>query len=107
MKRTLQLIFLVLVLSLNHAFSQNISNNTKITKSCSKHKGALRGTLGTYANPPRLEDGRIDQKRLIAELKDIHANTYNWLIRTNNDDLKTFILFLPLAREAKFVISIS
>lgn len=104
MKRTLQLIFLVLVLSQNHAFSQNISNDTIITKTCSKHKGALSGTLGTYANPPHFENGRIDQKRLIAELKDIHANTYNWLIRTRNDDLESLKLFLPLARKAKLKV---
>lgn len=104
MKKPLQLIILVMVLSQSHAFSQNISNDTKITNPCSKYKEAVRGTLGTYANPPRLTDGRIDQKRLIAELKDIHANTYNWLIRTRNDDLESLKLFLPLARKNKLKI---
>jgi hypothetical protein len=104
MKKPIQLIILVLVFSQSHAFSQNISNNTKVTNSCFKYKEAVRGTLGTYANPPRLEDGRIDQKRLIAELKDIHANTYNWLIRTGNTDLEALKIFLSLARKAKLKV---
>ena len=104
MKKPLLLIILVLILFQSHAFSQNINNDTKITNPCSKYNEAVRGTLGTYANPPRLEDGRIDQKRLIAELKDIHANTYNWLIRKNNDDLEALKLFLPLARKAKLKV---
>src|SRR5665647_619184 len=104
MKKPLQFIILVLVLSQSHAFSQNISKDTKITNPCSKYNKAVRGTLGTYANPPRLEDGRIDQKRLSAELKDIHANTYNWLIRNNYDDLEALKLFLPLARNANLKV---
>jgi len=104
MGKPIQLIILVLVLSQSHAFSQNISNDTRITKSCSQHKSGLSGTLGTYANPPRFEDGRIDLKGLITELKNIHANTYNWLIRTNHDDLGTLKLFLPLARKSKLKV---
>jgi len=104
MTKTLPLIFLGFVLGQCPLFSQTISNDTKIPKSCSTHVRSFRGTLGTYANPPRFEDGRIDLKGLISELKDIHANTYNWLIRTNNDDLEVLKLFLPLARKAKLKV---
>lgn len=60
----------------------------------------LRGTRGTYAFPPRLPDGNIDPKRLIAELKDLHANTYHWLAWGKTSDLEAFKKFLPLARQA-------
>jgi hypothetical protein len=61
---------------------------------------ALRGCAGTYSGAPRGQDGRVDVHRLLSELKDLQADTYNWLIwpaNTDWDDLKTF---LPLAREA-------
>jgi hypothetical protein len=60
----------------------------------------LKGTLGTYATPPRLPDGRVDEKQLIAELKDIHANTYNWLIWRKKGGLSALENFLPLAADA-------
>ena len=59
-----------------------------------------KGIIGTYSNPPRLSNGQVDEQRLIAELKDIHANTYNWLIRADADNLDALKHFLPLAREA-------
>lgn len=58
---------------------------------------ALAHSYGTYAADMRTPEGRIDQARLLAELKELHANTYNWLIghaATDWDDLHTF---LPLA----------
>jgi hypothetical protein len=61
----------------------------------------LLGTLGTYDGEPRLPNGRIDVHKLVSELADLHANTYNWLIwhATNDwDDLK---IFLPQARKKK------
>jgi hypothetical protein len=59
---------------------------------------SLRGCRGTYNAPPRLPSGRADIPKLFAELEDIHANTYHWLIRNNSEweDLKTF---LPEARK--------
>jgi hypothetical protein len=104
MKKTLQLIFLALVLIQGQLFSQNTSSDSIITKPCSKQTSSFRGTLGTYANPPRFEDGRINLQGLISELKDIHANTYNWLIRTKHDDLETLKHFLPLAQKAKLKV---
>lgn len=104
MKKALQLIILGLVFFQGHLFSQNAGKDSLIAKPCSKDMSAFRGTLGTYANPPRYEDGRINLQGLIIELKDIHANTYNWLIRINHDDLETLKLFLPLARKAKLKV---
>jgi hypothetical protein len=59
----------------------------------------LMHSYGTYAAEFRTPEGRIDHDRLLAELDDLHANTYNWLIghaATDWDDLHTF---LPLARK--------
>jgi hypothetical protein len=60
---------------------------------------ALLHSYGTYGGNVRAADGHIDSARLIAELGELHANTYNWLIEgaaTNWDDLQTF---LPLAEQ--------
>ncbi len=59
----------------------------------------LMHSYGTYAAEFRTSDGRIDLVRLLADLDELHANTYNWLIghaTTDWDDLHTF---LPLARK--------
>ncbi|WP_123848541.1 hypothetical protein [Chitinophaga lutea] len=55
---------------------------------------------GTYAAAPRLANDRVDVQRLLTELKDVHANTYNWLIWTRATDWDDLQLFLPLARKA-------
>src|SRR6266567_9395356 len=50
----------------------------------------LRGTRATYCRAPRRGDDRVDVDRLIAELVDIHANTYSFCIHgwaTDWDDL--------------------
>ena len=59
----------------------------------------LLGTRATYSGAPRTADHRVDVDRLIAELVELHANTYSFAIHgyaTDWDDLK---LFLPRARE--------
>jgi hypothetical protein len=60
---------------------------------------ALMHSYGTYCAVLRTPDGHIDSQRLLADLDELHANTYNWLIApaaTDWDDLQTF---LPLARK--------
>jgi hypothetical protein len=60
---------------------------------------ALLHSYGTYAANLRTPDGHIDSQRLLADLAELRANTYNWLIAgaaTDWDDLHTF---LPLARK--------
>ncbi len=60
---------------------------------------AVRGAMGTYNAPPRLSNRRVDIDRLMAELRDIHANTYNWLIAHGTNDWDDLKLFLPMARQ--------
>jgi hypothetical protein len=60
---------------------------------------ALVHSYGTYGGNLRTPDGHIDQGRLLSDLNQLHANTYNWLIghaATDWDDLHTF---LPLAQK--------
>lgn len=111
MKKLLQLfilVILVLLLGQSHAFPKSISDVNKISGTASKSKDAVRCTLGTYANPPRFEDGRVDHKRLIAELKDLHANTYIWVVPPlHPEDWEALKLFLPLAHKAKLRVWVS
>lgn len=58
----------------------------------------LAGTRATYCRAPRKADGRVDVEKLVAELVDVHANTYSFCIHqaaTDWDDLK---LILPAAQ---------
>jgi len=60
---------------------------------------SLMHSYGTYDGDVRTPQGRIDHARLLAELGELHANCYNWLIThtaTDWDDLHTF---LPLAHK--------
>lgn len=59
---------------------------------------ALRGCRATYNDPPRLPNGHVDLKRLLDELADLHANTYDWLIWHKPTDWDDLHAFLPLAR---------
>src|SRR5262245_29500981 len=47
---------------------------------------ALRHTRATYCSAPRKPDGRVDVERLIAELTDLHANTYSFCIHSSSND---------------------
>jgi hypothetical protein len=59
---------------------------------------ALRGTFGTYGGQPRGADGRVKVEQLAAELGELRANTYHWLIWTGQADWEDLQRFLPLAR---------
>jgi len=67
----------------------------------------LRGTFGTYDNEPRLPNQHVDVQRLIAELVDQRANTYNWLVWHNPNDWADLKAFLPLARRHHIQVWIS
>src|SRR4051812_47214619 len=59
---------------------------------------ALLGTRATYCSVPRKKDGRMDADKLVAELVDLHANTYSFCIHSAATDWDDFKLFLPVAR---------
>ena len=66
-----------------------------------------RMTLGTYAGLPRMSDRRADINKLIAQLKELNANTYNWLIWQNENDWDDLQLFLPVALENQIAVWVS
>ena len=99
MKKIFKIAILLFLLSPVYVFAMDGTKTAKDTGPIN-----LRGSLGTYGNPPRLENGRVDSHRLLNELKDLHADTYFFLIyqkATDWDDLKEF---LPLARKAKIKV---
>ncbi len=58
----------------------------------------LSGVKATYAAPPLNDNGSINMNKLLKELKDLHANTYHWLIAYNEYfGLEQVKRFLPMA----------
>lgn len=55
--------------------------------------------LGTYNDLPRLENGRADIPKLMTQLSDLNANTYNWLVWKGENDWDDLKLFLPIAKQ--------
>lgn len=55
--------------------------------------------LGTYNDIPRMENGRADIPQLMVQLRDLHANTYNWLVWKGENDWDDLKLFLPVAKQ--------
>ncbi len=68
---------------------------------------SLRGTCGTYDAAPRQADGHVDISRLVDQLVDIQANTYNWLIAHRKTDWDDLHQFLPKARRAGIRVWVS
>ncbi len=89
---------LFLLLSWTSGFSQNGKNGNSRLRG--NRESTLAGTLGTYANPPRFADKRVDLDRLITELQELKVNTYHWLVRETYDDLKVVKKFLRKADKA-------
>jgi hypothetical protein len=64
----------------------------------SARRGVLQRSYGTYAGEIRTPDGHMDTARLLSELGELHANTYNWLVSRANTDWDDLHTFLPLAK---------
>jgi hypothetical protein len=60
---------------------------------------ALEHSYGTYAFGARTADGRLDFSRLLTELGELDANTYNFLIAGNKTGWDELHTFLPLAQK--------
>ena len=67
----------------------------------SPEKGSATKSLiiGTYGSPPRSPDGTILYDELISQLKDLHANMYDWLIMPDEKSFEQLKEFLPLAKK--------
>jgi hypothetical protein len=62
-------------------------------------RDALRAAIGTYDGEPRLANGHVDIETLLSELREIKANSYNWLIWHGTNDWDDLHAFLPRARQ--------
>jgi len=54
--------------------------------------------IGTYGSPPTFK-GAIQYDSLVAQLKDLKANTYNWLIMPDAKSFEQLKEFLPVAKK--------
>jgi hypothetical protein len=59
----------------------------------------FRKGAGTYAGAPRRADKHVDVTLLLEQLKDLHADSYNWVVWGHDTDWEDLKAFLPLARE--------
>lgn len=89
----------LVVLSLLAPLTGCVTSRTAERNARAERTRAVAGTRATYCSAPRKADNRVDVDRLIAQLVELHANTYSFCIHgyaTDWDDLK---LILPRARE--------
>lgn len=61
-------------------------------------RAVVQGSFGTFDEAPRDKSGNVDIPRLLDQLAELRANTYNWLISKDND-WSDLAKFLPLARQ--------
>lgn len=94
MKTVFSIIILLLLTFQSTVFAGNVAKSGK----------SNYGVLGTYGNPPRLENGHVNLDKLLSELKDIHADVYHWLIHEKIYDWDDLKEFLPMARKAKIKV---
>lgn len=88
-------------------FFSNCSLTKKLPDNAFKFSPEHKMTLGTYAGLPRLSNGRADLDKLIEQLKELNANTYNWLIWQNENDWDDLKLFLPVALKNRIAVWVS
>ena len=99
MQKRLNTLVKSLVLSLLAPLAGCVTSRTAEKNARAERARAVAGTRATYCSAPRNADKRVDVDRLIAQLVELHANTYSFCIHgyaTDWDDLK---LILPRARE--------
>jgi len=89
----------LVVLSLLAPLAGCVTSRTVERNARAERARALVGTRATYCSAPRNSDHRVDLDRLIAQLVDLHANTYSFCIHGYTTDWEDLKLILPRARE--------
>lgn len=98
-------LFLITSLILGfYLFFPSCKSNEKLGEHAFTFSREHKMILGTYAGLPRLFNGRADLDKLLEQLKDLNANTYNWLIWQNENDWDDLKLFLPMALKNKIAV---
>jgi hypothetical protein len=78
--------------------------NNPLKKENSEETRSTGIVLGTYNSLPRHQNGKANISELIKELKDLNANTYNWLIWKNANDWEDLKRFLPIAKSNNITV---
>jgi hypothetical protein len=94
----LKIVALAVTVALATALTGCTSAQVKPEKARVVRAQQFIGTRATYCSPPRQADGRVDVERLVAELEDIHANTYSFCIHRAATDWEDLKRILPRAR---------
>jgi hypothetical protein len=74
-------------------------NIIRADDSAANRRHALEHSYGTYAFSKRTADGHLDLTSLLADLRELHVNTYNFLIAGSAHDWDDLHAFLPLAKK--------
>src|SRR5262245_12629351 len=85
---------------LNFIFTYLLLALAGCTPTSSQDSSPKTKVIGTYGSPPVAKDGTILYDTLISQLKDLHCNTYNWLIMPDTNSLKQLKEFLPVAKKS-------
>lgn len=80
-------------------FVLNAVVDVEANDAAAARRQALTHSYGTYGADLRTPDGHIDHERLLADLSELRANTYNWLIGRAATDWSDLHTFLPLAQK--------
>jgi hypothetical protein len=67
----------------------------------------ISGTLATYDGEPRNAERRVDITRLVAELKELHCNTYDFLIWHRETDWADLEEFLRATKDSDLKVWVS
>ena len=98
-KRLDTLVKALVLLSLLAPLAGCVTSRTAAKQARAERARAVIGTRATYCNAPRAADKRVDVDRLIAQLVELHANTYSFCIHSHSTDWDDLKLILPRARE--------
>lgn len=101
MKKLIFLIFAVFVIIFSCSKS-DATDNLPMDGNVGVYKNRtiinnLTGTKGTYALPPLTATNHVNVPQLIKELKQLNANSYNWLIWKTGKEWEDLKVFLPVA----------
>ncbi|MBF6627197.1 MAG: hypothetical protein ITG04_01645 [Proteiniphilum sp.] len=102
-----KILFITILATLLALFFSGCGSTGRLSEDTFKFSREEKMILGTYAGLPRLDNGRADIDKLMEQLKDLNANTYNWLIWQNENDWADLQLFLPMALKNRIAVWVS
>jgi len=102
-----KILFITILATFFALFFSGCGSTGRLSEDTFKFSREEKMVLGTYGSLPRLSNGRADIDKLMEQLKDLNANTYNWLIWQNENDWADLQLFLPMALKNRIAVWVS